>query len=126
MKLKELSLDNYKGFVDFITTFDEHSPITTFIGQNGVGKSNLIEAIISIFRMLDLGNNDKTDFSYRLIYECRGHEIQVQFDANEPSRSLVNIDGAKKSFAFLKNNANEYLPLNVFAYYSEVALKWHS
>ncbi|EJG2371829.1 TPA: AAA family ATPase [Vibrio parahaemolyticus] len=118
MKLKELTLDDYKGFVNFTTTFDEHSPITTFIGQNGVGKSNLIEAIISIFRMLDLGNNDKTDFSYSLIYECRGHEIQVRFDANEPSRSLVYIDGAKKSFTFLKNNANEYLPLNVFAYYS--------
>ncbi|MEZ9581635.1 AAA family ATPase [Vibrio cyclitrophicus] len=118
MKLRELTLENYKGFVNFTTTFDDSSPITTIIGRNGVGKSNLIEAIISIFRMLDLGNSDKTDFSYTLIYECRGHEVQVKFDALHQSKSLVNIDGKKKSFAFLKSNANEYLPLNVFAYYS--------
>jgi len=118
MKLKELTLDNYKGFVDFKTTFDADSPITTIIGQNGVGKSNLIEAIISIFRMLDLGGADNTDFSYALIYECRGHELEVRYDVNNSANSLVNVDGTKKSFTFLKNNANEYLPLNVFAYYS--------
>ncbi|WP_351077902.1 ATP-binding protein [Shewanella sp. CAL98-MNA-CIBAN-0140] len=118
MKLKELTLDNYKGFVDFKTTFDADSPITTIIGQNGVGKSNLIEAIISIFRMLDLGGADNTNFSYALIYECRGHELEVRYDVDNSANSLVNVDGTKKSFTFLKNNANEYLPLNVFAYYS--------
>jgi chromosome segregation ATPase len=61
MKLKELTLSNYKGFVNFTTTFAQDSPITTIIGQNGVGKSNLIEAIISIFRSLDLG--EQIDFS---------------------------------------------------------------
>lgn len=61
MKLKELLIPNYKGFVNFRTTFDEDSPITTIIGQNGVGKSNLIEIIVSIFRAIDLG--EQTDFS---------------------------------------------------------------
>lgn len=75
MKLKELTIPNYKGFNNFITTFDQSSPITTVIGQNGVGKSNLIEIIVLIFRAIDLG--EKTEFSYTLIYECRGHEIQV-------------------------------------------------
>jgi hypothetical protein len=28
------------------------------------------------------------------------------------------IDGEKKSFAFIKNHTNEYLPLNIFTYYS--------
>ena len=116
MKLKELTIPNYKGFVNFTTTFDEASPITTIIGQNGVGKSNLIEIIVSIFRAIDLG--DKTDFSYTLRYECRGHEVQVQFDLEDAKNNFVNIDGAKKTATFLKNNANEYLPLNVFTYYS--------
>lgn len=117
MKLKELTIPNYKGFVDFTTTFDQESPITTFIGQNGVGKSNLIEIIVSIFRAMDLG--EQTDFSYILIYECRGHDIQVRFELdNNNKNNVVNIDGVKRSFAFLKKNANEYLPLNVFTYYS--------
>jgi len=116
MKLKELTIPNYKGFINFHTTFDLSSPITTLIGQNGVGKSNLIEIIVSIFRDIDLGKT--TNFSYTIIYECRGHEIQVRFDVENTKSNIVNIDGITKSFAFLKNNANEYLPLNIFTYYS--------
>lgn len=116
MKLRELTISNHKGFVDFTTTFDEKSPITTIIGQNGVGKSNLIEIIVSIFRAIDLG--EPTNFSYTLIYECCAHDIHIRFDAEDKSNHLVVIDGEKKSFAFLKNNANEYLPLNIFTYYS--------
>lgn len=116
MKLKELAIPSHKGFVDFVTTFDEKSPITTIIGQNGVGKSNLIEIIVSIFRAIDLG--EQTDFSYTLMYECRGHDIQVRFDVTNKLNNLVVVDGDKRSFAFLKSNANEYLPLNIFTYYS--------
>jgi len=121
MKLKELTIPNHKGFVNFHTTFDEGSPITTIIGQNGVGKSNLIEIIVSIFRAIDLG--ESTEFSYTLIFECRNHEIQARFDIDNPDNNLVNINGIKKSFSYLKNNANEYLPLNVFTYYSGTNLR---
>ncbi|MFT6835015.1 MAG: putative ATPase [Francisellaceae bacterium] len=116
MKLKELTLANYKGFIDFTTTFDQGSAITTIIGQNGVGKSNLIEVIVSIFRSLDLG--EQTDFSYVLNYECRGHDIQVGYDIKNKNNNSVIINNIKKSFSFLKSNANEYLPLNIFTYYS--------
>lgn len=116
MKLKELTIPNHKGFIGFNTTFDESTPITTIIGQNGVGKSNLIEIIISIYRAIDLG--EPADFSYTLLYECRGHDIQVRYDIEDKSKNFVVIDGDKKSFAFIKNNANEYLPLNIFTYYS--------
>lgn len=116
MKLKELTIPNHKGFINFKTTFDEKTSITTIIGQNGVGKSNLIEIIVSIYRAIDLG--EPTDFSYTLIYECRGHDIQVRFDAEDKTKNLVVVDGGKKSFAFLKRYANEYLPLNIFTYYS--------
>lgn len=116
MKLKELTIPNYKGFIDFTITFDQNSPITTIIGQNGVGKSNLIEIIVSIFRAIDLG--ESSDFSYTLTYECRGHDVQVRFDTTDKLKHLVVIDGRKRSFAFLKNNANEFLPLNIFTYYS--------
>lgn len=116
MKLKELTIPNYKGFVNFTITFGQESPVTTVIGQNGVGKSNLIEIIVLIFRSIDLG--EKTEFSYTLIYECRGHDIQVRFDIDDTKKNLININGVKKSAAYLKNNSKEYLPMNVFTYYS--------
>jgi len=116
MKLKELSIPNHKGFVDFVTTFDQEAPITTIIGQNGVGKSNLIEIIVSIFRSIDLG--ESSEFSYKLTYECRGHNVEIQFDAGNAKNNVTSINGKKKTLTFLKNNANEYLPLNIFTYYS--------
>ena len=61
MRLKKLTIPDYKGFINFETTFAEESTVTTVIGQNGVGKSNLIEIIVSIFRSIDLG--EKLEFS---------------------------------------------------------------
>ena len=116
MKIKELTIDHHKGFNDFTIDFDQNSSITTIIGQNGVGKSNLIEIIIKIFRSLDL--NESLDFSYTIRYECRQHQIQVRYDHLNAKNHTVNIDNVKKSLAFIKTNANEYLPLNIFTYYS--------
>jgi ABC-type branched-subunit amino acid transport system ATPase component len=48
------------------------------IGRNGSGKSNLIEAIVEIFRELELGN--VPGFAYQLQYVCREHIIRL--DAN--------------------------------------------
>ncbi len=116
MKIKDLTIKNYKGFQDFHITFDADSPITTIIGQNGIGKSNLIEIIVKIFKSLDL--NDALDFSYTIIYECRNHEIQVRYDHENSMNNIVKIDHVKRSLAYIKSNANEYLPLNIFTYYS--------
>ncbi|HHY0569606.1 TPA: AAA family ATPase [Vibrio parahaemolyticus] len=116
MKLKRLEIPNYKGFVDFGTTFDESSPITTIIGVNGVGKSNLIEIIVSIFRAIELG--ESAPFDYSLSYECRGHDIEVRYVGAAKESCYVLIDQEKKSFAYLKRMASEYLPQNIFTYYS--------
>ncbi|RPF13250.1 AAA family ATPase [Vibrio crassostreae] len=116
MKLKRLVIPNYKGFVDFQCAFSEKQHISTIIGVNGVGKSNLIEIIVSIFRSLDLG--ESAPFSYELSYECREHQIDIIYDHENKSNNIVTIDGINKSLAFLKRMANEYLPLNIFTYYS--------
>ncbi|WP_429216262.1 AAA family ATPase [Aeromonas veronii] len=116
MKLKRLAILDYKGFVNFETTFSDSSPFTTIIGVNGVGKSNLIEIIVSIFRSVDLG--ELVDFSYKLHYECRDHDINLVYLKDDRKNSYVIIDGERKSFSFLKRMANEYLPLNIFTYYS--------
>ncbi|MEZ8776405.1 AAA family ATPase [Vibrio splendidus] len=116
MKLKKLHIPNHKGFVNFQTTFDLSSPITTIIGQNGVGKSNLIEIIVSIFRSIDLG--EKTDFDYTLLYECHGNDIQIKVDNSNKPQSLVAVNGTKRSLKYLRDHADECLPNNVFTYYS--------
>jgi predicted ATPase len=85
------------------------------IGQNGVGKSNLIEALITIFRDVDLDRDAALD--YTLEYEIRGHTVKVQADTTKQKRPFVWVDGKAESQGHLLKN-RELLPSHVFAYYS--------
>lgn len=99
MRIKELYIPDHKGFVDFKISFSQDSTITTIIGQNGVGKSNLIEIIVTIFSCIELG--DACLFSYSLTYECRNHEIVIRYDHSKTlGQSIVYVDNKKRSFSF--------------------------
>jgi predicted ATPase/uncharacterized protein YnzC (UPF0291/DUF896 family) len=98
------------------------------IGQNGVGKSNLIEALISIFRDIDLDR--EAAFSYTLEYEIRGHIVRIEADTAKQKRPFVWVDGDRVTQEYLtKNDPPEkevkderrgprLLPTHIFAYYS--------
>jgi len=85
------------------------------IGQNGTGKSNLIEAIITIFRDVDLGRD--AAFDYELSYSIRGHLVKLQAKTGEQKRPYVWVDGRPQSQGYLLKN-KELLPSHIFAYYS--------
>jgi len=117
MRLDRLSIPNYRNLRSFAIDFDESQPTTVLLGCNGTGKSNLIEAIVEIFRELESGQS--TSFAYELKYTCSGHAIRVACDPEKPSRRLtVDVDGRPVAAASLRDNAHEYLPLHVFGYYS--------
>ncbi|MDP0501412.1 MAG: AAA family ATPase [Verrucomicrobiota bacterium JB022] len=89
------------------------------IGQNGSGKSNLIEAIVTIFRDLDL--KEKTGFDYELTYRVRGHRVEIKATGDKREAWITDKDSdqcKKRALSFLSNNARTYLPSHVFAYYS--------
>ena len=81
MKLDKLWIKDFKNLKDIEVDFDEDQLITVVIGWNGAGKSNLIEALVIIFRNLDLGNSP--EFAYRLEYICRGNRIIDGFHLQE-------------------------------------------
>ncbi|HVL07778.1 MAG TPA: AAA family ATPase [Burkholderiaceae bacterium] len=85
------------------------------IGQNGTGKSNLIEALITIFRDVDLDRDAALD--YTLEYEVRGHMVRLEADTAKQKRPFVWVDGKSESQGHLLKN-RELLPSHVFAYYS--------
>ena len=60
MKLDKLWIKDFKNLKDFTIDFDEEQETTVLIGHNGTGKSNLIEALVIIFRDLDLGKLSKS------------------------------------------------------------------
>ena len=98
------------------------------IGQNGTGKSNLIEALITIFRDIDLDRD--APFDYTLEYTIRGHSIRIEADTAKQKRPFVWVDGEQKSQDYLIKNdppdkvprderrGPRLLPTHIFAYYS--------
>lgn len=85
------------------------------IGQNGTGKSNLIEALITIFRDVDLDR--EAAFDYTLEYSIRGHAVRIEADTAKQKRPFVWVDGKAESQGHLLKN-RELLPAHIFAYYS--------
>lgn len=75
MRIDRLWLKDFKNLKDFEVDFDETSTRQVVIGRNGVGKSNLLEAITCIFRDLDL--EEPSEFAYEIEYVCNDHFVKV-------------------------------------------------
>lgn len=126
MKLDKLWISEFKNLKDIEIDFDQNELVTVVIGWNGAGKSNVIEALVIIFRDLDL--HKAPSFSYKLEYLCRGNRVIVE--ANEAAvkkdqyKVLVHVEGSPeeiitdKQTDFFKDKTRQFLPSNVFGYYS--------
>jgi energy-coupling factor transporter ATP-binding protein EcfA2 len=121
MRLDVLNIDNFKNLRQFSIDFDENYPYTMLVGQNGSGKSNLIEAIVLIFRHLDL--NEPAPFTYQIKYRCRGHVIDIRCVTGQYPECKVDDQEMARSKFFSRSSETEdgrstYLPRFVFGYYS--------
>lgn len=96
MKVDKLHIrSRFKNLENVHVDFDEDHLMTVVVGRNGSGKSNVLEALVAIFRNLDLG--EPPLFSYELIYRLgephkpskpseRWQEITIDAD---PSRGTL-------------------------------------
>lgn len=145
MKVDKLHIrSRFKNLENVFVDFDEKHLMTVIVGLNGSGKSNVLEALVAIFRNLDLG--EAPPFSYILVYRlgqqdsdlwqeitidadptrgtlAKQYEVRV-CDLNVPqSVNLLREKPVGKRVPFSKvkrdreGNAS-YLPKYVFAYYS--------
>src|ERR1700733_457898 len=115
MRLDWLKIKNFKNLDDFQIDFDEGELSTVLIGENGTGKSNVIEALVTIFRDLDLG--DTTEFAYAIAYNCRGNRVEID-SAYSSTKMSYSINGKTVSRGTFLSLRDELLPGNVFGYYS--------
>jgi predicted ATPase len=117
VKVDWLKLARYRNLRDFEIDFDEAQSTTVVLGQNGTGKSNLIEALVEIFRELEL--ESLPTFGFQLQYICRKQTIRFAFDPTEQSsRVEILVDGQSISHKEFNRRRDELLPNYVFAYYS--------
>ncbi|TKE93730.1 hypothetical protein FCV53_04200 [Vibrio sp. F12] len=126
MKLDKLWISEFKNLKDIEIDFDQNELVTVVIGWNGAGKSNVIEALVIIFRDLDL--QIAPSFSYKLEYLCRGNRVVIDAKdttiKKEQYKVLVHTEGdpekviTNKYTEFFSDKTRHYLPSNVFGYYS--------
>lgn len=124
MRLDELTIGEFKNLRDLYVDFDASSPYTVLVGENGSGKSNLIEALTLIFRNLDLDID--APFAYRLKYRCRGRDVRVHADAGETPQFWVRDAGDSEYVELPRRQFTAedeagrplYRPAFVFGYYS--------
>lgn len=76
MRIDRLYLYDFRNLTDFTVDFDTTSTRQVIVGRNGVGKSNLLEALTWIFRDLDL--EEESFFGYEIEYLCNSHFIRIQ------------------------------------------------
>lgn len=137
MKIEYMEVrSRFKNLSQVRVDFDEDNLMTVIVGCNGSGKSNVLEALVFIFRNLDLG--ETPPFSYLLRYRlgegdnsrwitvdadpARGtlakqYEIAVETELKEGMFQLkqsVPLSKVKRS----KEGTAYYLPNYLFAYYS--------
>jgi energy-coupling factor transporter ATP-binding protein EcfA2 len=124
MRLDAITIGEWKNLKDFHVDFDEKSPYTVLVGENGAGKSNLIEALTLIFRNLDL--DVPAAFKYKIQYRCRSHNIRVVAESEQfPRFEVFNTktesfqEISKKQFMEVDTASKPlYRPAFVFGYYS--------
>lgn len=124
MKLDNLWISEFKNLKNINIDFDEGELVTVIIGWNGAGKSNVIEALVIIFRDLDLHKNPM--FSYKLAYICRGNKIFIEAHHDKKERYNIRVHPVGRpedirnvsNKDFFNDQNRTYLPTNVFGYYS--------
>ena len=85
MKVDKLHIrSRFKNLENVRVDFDEDHLMTVVVGRNGSGKSNVLEALVAIFRNLDLG--EAPPFSYELIYR-----LGERHRPNHPSERWLEI-----------------------------------
>ena len=145
MKIDYLKINSrFKNLDNIRVDFDQKHLMTVIVGWNGAGKSNVVEAIMAIFRNLDLG--EAPLFAYEIQYQLSdkaaptstsGMWVKIEANpswGNTPSKQY-RINFAKGDAHGLLSNEkwqplplrrvvrdkegrSEFLPRYLFAYYS--------
>lgn len=93
--------------------FDTSTNTHILIGNNGSGKSSILEAISSIFSNLFYGIPNPPEFDYLLEYEKDGHNVRIIY--GEDRGFAIRLDGAEIELKQLQDN---YLPSKLICNYS--------
>lgn len=122
MRLDRVYIDGFKNLKQMDLDFDETRLTTVLIGQNGAGKSNLIEALALVFSHVDL-RSASLRFHYRVTYRIQARkakpgELTQVVLSNMADEAPFMVDGRAVSRAEFERNKSEWFPDLILGYYS--------
>ena len=118
MRFKNLWIDGFKNLNNFELDFTDKCGITLLIGNNGSGKSNILEAISAIFANLYKSKTIDTrqwDFNYRIECEINNRTILIEYILEENHFSVTDSYGLNLSN---ENDLSDYLPNTCYMIYN--------
>lgn len=125
MRIDKVYIEDYKNLKEFNIDLDEKEMKTVLLGQNATGKSNFMEALILIFKNLDLSTESKrqtTNFNYNIVYFIGDNRVDVTV---KDSNYTILVNEEKQTFKsfFSSEGKAKYQPKYVFTYYSGLSNK---
>lgn len=111
MRLRSVWISQYKNLRNFTIEFEGDGFIDIFVGKNGSGKSNFLEALIEIFDHIFNFDPDAAGpgFDFAISFEIAGAETRIEW-----RDGLLNINGDTGR----RTIGTTPLPDNVLIYYS--------
>lgn len=110
MKIEYIYINGYKNLNDVEMHFDAGSSVNSIIGNNGSGKSNVLEVIAIIFSNI-LESKNSIEFEFDIKYTINSDTIEIN---NLKSRIMIKKNGEKiqtKEFVSI-------MPKAIFLYYA--------
>lgn len=117
MQLISLWVEDFKNLKNFTINFENQENLSIIIGNNGSGKSNILELLSGIFAEL-YENKEFIESSYTLIYSINDKilEITKEYEDGEKYFTIYKVNGITKNKSFLRTQ--NLLPNNIIALYS--------
>lgn len=107
MKIHYIYLDGYKNLDHIEIDMPDDSPVMGLIGNNGSGKSNVLEALTQVFATAY--NNESVAFTYQILYSIGDDHYELSNRNGEKFEKNGN--------KIAKNKRPFCLPRNIFLYY---------
>lgn len=130
MRLISLSIERYKNLHNLTWTLDPTYPVALIVGKNASGKTNFLQAIITIFQELQLfgGSNrnyPSINFAFEMSYHHQAGHVTISNQLEGHSPLEIRLNDLRVPIHELKTLRNspyrggkDILPRNIFVYYA--------
>lgn len=120
MKLLEFRVNSsFRNLSGLNIKFDNMLSTYVVIGTNGAGKSNVLEALSSVFKTLYYDQNRNFEFFFYLKYEISNYNVILLYNNKKNNHKFVfKIDNVKIEDTDVNDKLLQYLPSRVICNYS--------